>query len=139
MQRDDKDPLGRKLVPIAARTLAITPRLLRVRDAPAYAGMDRNKFNTELRPHLTEVPLGKQAIAFDRIELDAPIDDYIERNGRRPKALKLEDDLCQTATKCRASASRAGSGKSKSVASTPNAAGSVRAREHLAALKQKKS
>ena len=54
------------------------PRLLRARDAPFYAGMDRNKFNRELRPYLTEIPLGKQAIAFDRLELDAVIDEYIE-------------------------------------------------------------
>ncbi|MBK6739449.1 MAG: hypothetical protein IPG64_17160 [Haliea sp.] len=54
------------------------PRLLRARDAPFCAGMDRNKFNRELRPYLTEIPLGKQAIAFDRLELDAVIDEYIE-------------------------------------------------------------
>jgi hypothetical protein len=117
----------------------ILPRLLRARDAPFYTGMDRNKFNKELRPYLTEIPLGKQAIAFDRIELDALIDDYISRNGRRPKASQLEDDTCQNATKCRGSASKAMSGTSKNAVSTVKEAGLGKARAHLAALRQKNS
>ena len=55
------------------------PRLLRFRDAPGYLGMDRNRFNREVRPHLTEVRIGVQGIAFDRIELDAWADDYKSR------------------------------------------------------------
>jgi hypothetical protein len=64
------------------RSLPILPRLIRHRDAPAYLGMNRNKFNAEVRPYLTEIPLSKQAVAFDRLELDAWADDYIHRNGR---------------------------------------------------------
>ncbi len=124
--------------------LMLLPRLIRLRDAPAYCGMDRNKFNAEVRPELTEVPLGKQAVAFDRLELDAWIDDYMSRNGRRPKASTLEDDVCKNAvnqhvTKCRGSAKSAVSGISKNAVSTPKAAGSGKARERLAALKQKQS
>ena len=115
------------------------PRLLRARDAPFCAGMDRNKFNRELRPYLTEIPLGTQAIAFDRLELDALIDEYIECNGRRPKASKLEDDICQNVTTCPVSASRAGSGKLKNAVNTSQEAGSVKARDTLAALRRKKS
>jgi len=48
--------------------------------------MDRNKFNAEVRPYVTKVPLGKQALAFDRLELDAWVDDYIQRNGRPGRA-----------------------------------------------------
>ena len=59
----------------------ITPRLLRFRDAPRYLGMDRNRFNAIVRPHLTEIRIGKQGIAFDRLELDAWDDQYISRNG----------------------------------------------------------
>ncbi len=33
----------------------VTPRFFRLRDAPAYLGMDRNRFNAEVRPYLTEV------------------------------------------------------------------------------------
>lgn len=60
----------------------ITPRIIRFRDAPRYLGMDRNRFNAEVRPYLTEVPIGKQGIGFDRLELDAWFEDYKSRNGR---------------------------------------------------------
>jgi hypothetical protein len=56
--------------------------LIRLRDAPSYLGIDRNKFNAMVRPYVTKVPLGKQALAFDRLELDAWADEYIARNGR---------------------------------------------------------
>src|SRR3990167_183472 len=58
------------------------PRLIRLRDAPTYLGMDRNRFNTEVRPTLTEIPIGNQGIAFDRLDLDAWVDHYKDRNGR---------------------------------------------------------
>ena len=38
----------------------VQPRIIRFRDAPFYLGMDRNRFNAEVRPYLTEVPIGKQ-------------------------------------------------------------------------------
>ena len=60
----------------------IQPRIVRFRDAPAYCGMDRNRFNAEVRPYLTEIPIGKQGIGFDRLELDAWVDEYVARNGR---------------------------------------------------------
>ena len=63
-------------------SLAIIPRLLRLRDAPRYLGMDRTRFCEEVRPYVTEIPIGKQGIAFDRLELDAFVDDYVSRNGR---------------------------------------------------------
>ena len=65
-----------------ADSLALLPRLVRFRDAPFYLGMDRNRFNTEVRPHLTEIPIGTQGIAFDRLELDAWVEQYKSRNGR---------------------------------------------------------
>ena len=42
----------------------------------------RARFNAEVRPHLTEIPIGKQGIGFDRVDLDAWVDDYKSRNGR---------------------------------------------------------
>jgi hypothetical protein len=60
----------------------LLPRLIRIRDAPFYLGMDRNRFNAEVRPFLTEIPIGDQGIAFDRLDLDAWADDYKSRNGR---------------------------------------------------------
>ncbi len=63
----------------------LLPRLIRLRDAHTYLGMDRNRFNAEVRPYLNEIPIGKQGIAFDRLDLDAWVDDYKVRNGRPGK------------------------------------------------------
>jgi len=43
--------------------------------------MDRNRFNKEVRPSQTEIPIGEQGIAFDRIELD----EYKSKNGHQGK------------------------------------------------------
>lgn len=59
-------------------TPVIVPRFLRLRDAPAYLGMDRHRFNEKVRPHLDEIPIGKQGIAFDRVDLDAWADQNID-------------------------------------------------------------
>jgi hypothetical protein len=69
----------------ALTATALLPRLLRFRDAPHYLGMDRNRFNREVRPFLTSIPIGRQGIAFDRLELDAWVDEYVSRNGRPAK------------------------------------------------------
>ncbi len=58
------------------------PRLIRFRDAPKYLGMDKNRFNRDVRPHLIEIPIGKQGIAFDRLDLDAWVEHYKCCNGR---------------------------------------------------------
>jgi len=63
----------------------ILPRLIRLRDAPHYLGMDPNRFNEEVRPYLVEIPIGKQGIGFDRLDLDAWFDEYKSRNGRPGK------------------------------------------------------
>jgi hypothetical protein len=47
------------------------PRFIRVGLAPRYLGMCRRVFNETVRPHLTEIRIGKQGVAFDRQELDA--------------------------------------------------------------------
>jgi len=119
------------------RVYPFLPRLIRLRDAPAYLGMDRNKFGAMVRPYLTEIPLGTQAIAFDRLEIEAWASHYIECNGRRPKASLPEDDTCQNATKCRDYASEGASGTLKNAVSTVKTAGSMKVREHLAGRKQK--
>ena len=63
-------------------TCTFLPRLIRLRDAPAYLGMDRHRFNNEVRPGLTEIPIGNQGIAFDRLDLDAWVDDHKQCSGR---------------------------------------------------------
>jgi hypothetical protein len=72
----------------------IIPRIIRIRDAPFYLGMDKNRFNAEVRPSLTEIKIGTQGIAFDRHELDAWADDLISRIGK-PATKKLEKLSCQ--------------------------------------------
>ena len=67
--------------------LQLLPRIIRLRDAPAYLGMDRHRFNDEVRPKLIEIPIGTQGKAFDRLDLDAWVDDYKQCSGR-PAATK---------------------------------------------------
>jgi hypothetical protein len=80
----------------------LQPRIIRFRDAAFYLGMDRNRFNAEVRPCLTEVPIGTQGIGFDRLELDAWVDDYKSRNGRpgRSKGVKSWDVNEYPASSC---------------------------------------
>ena len=67
---------------VKMRDSRLLPRLIRLRDAPFYLGMDRNRFTREVRPYLTKIPIGKQGVAFDRLELDDWIEQYKARNGR---------------------------------------------------------
>jgi hypothetical protein len=60
------------------------PRLIRLRDAPKYLGMDRNRFNNEVRPFLVTLKIGLQGIAFDRLDLDQWVDDYKKQQGKPP-------------------------------------------------------
>jgi hypothetical protein len=69
------------------RAFAVLPRFIRLRDAPAYLGMDKNRFNRDVRPHLCAIPIGTQGIAFDRVDLDAWADEYRNRNGRPAASL----------------------------------------------------
>ncbi len=62
--------------------IQLLPRLIRLRDVPFYLGMDKNRFNKAVRPNLTEIPIGDQGIAFDRLEIDHWVDYYIQCNGR---------------------------------------------------------
>ncbi len=88
-------------------SIVLLPRLVRFRYAPGYLGMDRNRFNSEVRPFLTRIPIGQQGIAFDRLELDTWVEDYISRNGRPAKRSETWD-----ARKHRASKRGAASGGS---------------------------
>ena len=85
----------------------IAPRLIRLRDAPFYLGMDRNRFNAEVRPYLVEIPVGRQGIAFDRLDLDGWVDQYKSRNGRSGQ---LTGEMTWDATKHPASTSAVESG-----------------------------
>ena len=64
------------------------PRFLRAKDAPRYLGVNRNYFDKEIRPYVTEVRLGPQMVCFDRLDLDRWADDIKARNGRPGRAMK---------------------------------------------------
>jgi len=109
----------------------ILPRLVRLRDAPNYLGMDRNRFNRDVRPTLTEIPIGTQGIAFDRLDLDAWADEYKSRNGRSGRD-KEEVSSWDNAS-YPGSASAAASGTSKSA--SRDAVGFARALERATGRK----
>ena len=67
------------------------PRLIRLRDAPTYLGMDKNRFNGEVRPKLIEIPIGNHGIAFDRLDLDIWVKHYKMCSGRPGKRKSLWD------------------------------------------------
>jgi predicted DNA-binding transcriptional regulator AlpA len=69
-------------VVIRAAPTVLIPRFIRLRDAPRYLGMDKNRFNREVRPLVPVIRIGSQGIAFDRIDLDAWADQHKSRNGR---------------------------------------------------------
>jgi hypothetical protein len=85
--------------------------VIRLKDAPGYLGMDRNRFKAEVRPYVTEIRMGKQGVAFDRLELEAWFEEYKNRNGRpgQPKGERPWD-----VKRRRASPSGKGSGTSTS-------------------------
>ena len=68
----------------------ILPRLIRLRDIPHYLGMNIRIFNKEVRPLLTEMPIGKQGKAFDRLDLDKWVDYYKVGGGRPSSNKRLE-------------------------------------------------
>jgi hypothetical protein len=45
----------------------VTPGVIRFRDEPFYVRMGRSRFKQEVRPYLTEIPIGEQGIGFDRL------------------------------------------------------------------------
>lgn len=79
-----KPPLSKVLT----RGFSIQPRVIRLRDAPDYLGMDKNRFNEEVRPFVTEVPIGVHGIAFDILDLDAWWEDYKFRTGCSKSSFK---------------------------------------------------
>ncbi|MBT2322914.1 hypothetical protein J7E62_11215 [Variovorax paradoxus] len=88
--------------------------------------MDRNRFDAEVRPALTEIPIGHRGIAFDRIELDAWLDAYIAERGRPSRARKGETP-CELGQKGSSSSGAIGSSTS-STSAKGSSSGSARSR-----------
>ncbi|WP_256587586.1 hypothetical protein [Pseudomonas sp. HLS-6] len=86
----------------AARVSAIAPRFIRFGEAPGYLGMCRDEFNKTVRPHVQEFPIGKQGVAFDRLELDEWADAYVQaksiekasvQDNNRPRSERRGDTI----------------------------------------------
>ena len=69
----------------------ILPRIIRLRDAPNYFGMNKNYFNAAVRPCLTEIPIGDKGVGFDRLELDTWVAYTKDSSGRPAKRRILWD------------------------------------------------
>src|SRR5690349_1354059 len=68
---EDLNPPSNDGTPDRRSVTLCAPRLLRPPAAHAYLAMNKNQFNSLVRPDVTVFRLGKRAIAFDRLELDA--------------------------------------------------------------------
>ena len=49
-------------------------KVIRLADAPGYLGMNKNKFNKDVRPQLVELEYGDRSIGFNRRDLDQWVD-----------------------------------------------------------------
>jgi hypothetical protein len=116
----------------------VTSRFIRRKDAGKYLAMDRNRFDNEVRPYLIEIPIGKQGIAFDRLDLDAWADQYKQRYGRQPRK-KIEEDVCESVKVEMDSVGEMESGILKQGANTPSQGGSGKARNLLSSMRQKRT
>jgi excisionase family DNA binding protein len=62
---------------------ALPPYWLTLQQAAAYLNLNRNVFDSLVRPHLTEIPVGER-VRFDRAELERWADGYVAKFGRVP-------------------------------------------------------
>lgn len=99
---------------ISMSTHIVLPRFVRLRDAAIYLGMDRHRFNREVRTQLQEIPLGKQGVAFDRLDLDAWADHYKECVSR-PKLTERGELWVETKQQVSSSEAAIGALTSKSL------------------------
>ena len=98
----------------------MTPRVIRQRAAAEYLGMDRNRFDLEVRPQLTEVPIGAHGIGYDREDLDAWFDAYKATHGRPGRiAQRKKEAPCEPAPVASSSYRMA---RDQSISDTPAAA-----------------
>ncbi|MFF7108942.1 hypothetical protein [Pseudomonas sichuanensis] len=89
----------------AAVQPALLPRIIRAGEAPGYLGMCKDEFKNTVRPHVREFPIGKQGVGFDRLELDAWVDAYIEamavekasnQDNNRPRSVSKAGESKET-------------------------------------------
>ena len=61
--------------------LNFTPRILNQKQSAYYLGMSVNTFKDDVRPDLTPVLMEGRQIKYDRLDLDAWLDEYKSRNA----------------------------------------------------------
>lgn len=61
---------------------SLQPRVIRLKEAPRYLGMDIHRFNSDVRPYVTEVRIGIHGVGFDRFDLDHWFEQYKSRSVR---------------------------------------------------------
>lgn len=60
----------------------VEPRILTREQSAQYLGIGTTMFDSEVRPHITEIPFGS-CVRFDKVDLDDWLMNHKERNGRR--------------------------------------------------------
>ncbi|MCL2830338.1 MAG: hypothetical protein FWD77_06320 [Betaproteobacteria bacterium] len=105
--------------------MKFSARRIRLADAPAYLAMSRTVFDRDVRPSLTEIPVGARGIAFDRLDLDAWAEQDKNRNGRPGKdvckkwELPVHEEFSSTKTE-KGSSTRHGGESESSPGSAPS-------------------
>ena len=64
----------------------IQPKFVRLRDAPSFFAMDRNRFCAEIRPRLTQIRIGIQGIAFCINEMNEVAAAYKAEHTFKPRS-----------------------------------------------------
>ena len=114
-------------------------RFIRQKDAPVFFGVGLGKFNADIRPHLREIPMGKNpqsGIVYDIFDLHALADTMRLRNGRPAKKGKGDTwDEPKENQDCTSSRGKVpGSGKFKAQSSK---SASEKVQEQIAKMRQK--
>ena len=109
-------------------------KIIRLSDAPSYLGVNKNKFNRDIRPLLHELALGDRSVGFNRSELDNFIDKQTDQDTT--KELEPWELPPKNGTARLASSSGETSGTSSARSATPKLDAAFK---QVTADKQKKS
>lgn len=81
----------------SSQQLAFLPRVIRVKDAHRYLGMDKTTFAREIRPYLTLIKITNKSRGFERVDIDHAFDVYICGRCCPPKKpLPIGDNICES-------------------------------------------
>ena len=63
-------------------------KLIRLKDAPQYLGINRHHFNTHVRPDIPYIRMGRKCIVFDTSDLDAWVAEQKKMPDENPRLEK---------------------------------------------------